>query len=64
VLGQSFLDKREFQVLVTGGRVRADSISLVGLPESLPNVNLNVGFFGVRGWRKTLARPISIRTRW
>lgn len=49
VLGQSFLDKREFQVLVTGGRVRADSISLVGLPESLPNVNLNVGFFGVRG---------------
>lgn len=49
VLGQSFLDKPEFQVLVTGGRVRADSISLVGLPESLPNVNLNVGFFGARG---------------
>lgn len=49
VLAQSFLDKPEFHVLVTGGRVRADSISLVGMPESLPNVNLKVGFFSARG---------------
>lgn len=48
-LAQSFLDRPRFQVLVTGGRVRADSISLVGLPESLPHVNLNVGFFSAHG---------------
>lgn len=49
MVAQSFLDKPEIQVLVTGGRVRSDSISLVGLPESMPNVNLNVGFFGAHG---------------
>lgn len=47
MLAQSFLDNddRQARVLLIGGRLRRDSISLVGMPESLPNVNLNVGFF-------------------
>jgi len=49
MLAQGFLDRSDFQVLVTGGRLRNDSISLVGMPESLPNINLNVGFFSARG---------------
>lgn len=49
VLAQSFLDHPSVKVLVTGGRLRPDSISLVGLVESMPSVNLNVGFFGARG---------------
>jgi DeoR/GlpR family transcriptional regulator of sugar metabolism len=31
------------------GRLRADSISLVGQPEDLPDINLNIGFFGAHG---------------
>jgi len=48
---QSFLDTDDssFRVLIAGGRLRRDSISVVGMPESLPNVNLNIGFFGARG---------------
>lgn len=46
---QSFLDSPQVSVLVPGGRLRRDSISIVGSPEELPDVNLNVGFFGARG---------------
>ncbi|HEX3053325.1 MAG TPA: DeoR/GlpR family DNA-binding transcription regulator [Aggregatilineaceae bacterium] len=48
---QSFLDNddRQARVLLTGGRLRRDSISVVGMPESLPNVNLNLCFFSARG---------------
>jgi DeoR family fructose operon transcriptional repressor len=49
ILAQSFLDHPSTQVLLPGGRVRRDSISLVGQPESLPQVNLNIGFFSARG---------------
>lgn len=49
VVAQSFLDSPHIQVLVPGGRLRRDSISIVGRPEGLPDINLNVGFFGARG---------------
>jgi len=38
-------NEQQARVLIAGGRLRRDSISVVGMPESLPNVNLNVGFF-------------------
>jgi DeoR family fructose operon transcriptional repressor len=49
MLAQSFVDKPEIQVLMPGGRLRRDSISLVGAPETLPEINLNIGFFSARG---------------
>jgi DeoR/GlpR family transcriptional regulator of sugar metabolism len=49
IIAQSFLDCPGFQVLMPGGRLRADSISLVGHPEDLPDINLNTGFFGAHG---------------
>jgi len=51
MLAQSFLDDDEnrVRVLMTGGRLRRDSISLVGQPGSLPDINLNIGFFSSRG---------------
>ena len=49
VTAQSFLDSPHVNVLVPGGRLRRDSISIVGRPEGLPEVNLNIGFFSARG---------------
>lgn len=48
-IAQNFLDSPGAQVLMPSGRLRRDSISLVGKPEALPSINLNVGFFGTRG---------------
>lgn len=49
VIAQQFLDAPQVRVLIPGGRLRRDSISLVGRPEGLPDINLNIGFFGARG---------------
>ena len=49
IIAQSFLDSPNVQVLVPGGRLRRDSVSLVGRTEGLPDINLNIGFFGARG---------------
>lgn len=51
ILAQSFLniDDRQARILLPGGRLRRDAISLIGMPESLPNVNLNLCFFSARG---------------
>lgn len=49
ITAQSFLDSPQVSVLLPGGRLRRDSISIVGRPEGLPDVNLNVGFFSARG---------------
>lgn len=49
LIAQNFLDTPQIQVLVPGGRLRRDSISTVGRPDGLPDVNLNIGFFGTRG---------------
>jgi DeoR family transcriptional regulator, fructose operon transcriptional repressor len=49
MIAQSFLDTPEVQVLMPGGKLRRDSISIVGKPEGLPDVNMNVVFLGTRG---------------
>ena len=49
VTAQSFLDSPHVTVLVPGGRLRRDSISIVGRLEGLPDINLNIGFFSARG---------------
>lgn len=51
MLAQSFLndDDRQSRILLIGGRLRRDARSLIGMPENLPKVNLNLCFFGARG---------------
>jgi DeoR/GlpR family transcriptional regulator of sugar metabolism len=49
VTAQSFLEEPRIEVLMPAGRLRRDSISLVGRPDELPDINLNIGFFGARG---------------
>lgn len=48
-LANVFLDAPQVTVMLPGGRLRRDSISLVGRPEGLPDINLRLGFFGARG---------------
>lgn len=52
-IAQSFLDSPQIEVLMPGGKLRRDAISLVGRPELLPNINLNIGFFGAVGLSET-----------
>jgi DeoR family fructose operon transcriptional repressor len=49
IVAQTFLDSPHVTVLMPGGRMRRDSISLVGRLDSFPEINLNIGFFGARG---------------
>lgn len=49
IIAQQYLDTPSIAVLLPGGRMRRDSISIVGRPEGLPDINLNIGFFGARG---------------
>lgn len=49
IVAQNFLDSPHIQVLLPSGRLRRDSISIVGRPEGLPDVNLNIAFLGARG---------------
>jgi DeoR/GlpR family transcriptional regulator of sugar metabolism len=49
MVAQQFLDSPHIKVLMPGGQLRRDSNALVGAPETLPDVNLNIGFFGARG---------------
>ncbi|MDZ4770273.1 MAG: DeoR/GlpR family DNA-binding transcription regulator [Chloroflexota bacterium] len=57
ILAQSFLDSPHIQVILPGGRLRRDSISVVGFPQGLPEINFNIGFFGARG--VTLAEGVT-----
>ncbi len=49
MIAQSLLDSPQIQVYMPGGRLRRDSIALVGAPSTVPDINLNIGFFGTRG---------------
>lgn len=49
MVAQSLLDTPHITVLMPSGRLRRDSISLVGSPDKLPDVHINIGFFGTRG---------------
>lgn len=53
MIAQSCLDSPQIDVFMPGGRLRRDSISLVGKPDELPSVNLNYGFFGAHGISKS-----------
>ena len=48
-LANFLLDAPQITVMLPGGRLRRDSISLVGRPEGLPDINLRLGLFGARG---------------
>jgi len=48
-VAQNFLDSPHIHILMPGGRLRRDAISLVGRPELLPHINLTIGFFGAVG---------------
>ncbi|MBK8136939.1 MAG: DeoR/GlpR transcriptional regulator [Chloroflexi bacterium] len=49
MVAHSLLDSPHITVLLPSGRLRRDSISLVGAPDKLPDVHINIGFFGTRG---------------
>jgi len=49
VVAQQFVDLPHIKVLMPAGRMRSDSVSLVDRPNTLPDLNLNIGFFGARG---------------
>jgi DeoR/GlpR family transcriptional regulator of sugar metabolism len=49
IIAQSFLEHPGIEVIIPGGRLRKESVSIVGRTESLPDVNLNFGFFGAWG---------------
>lgn len=51
IIAQSFLDTPTIEVLLPAGRLRRDSISVVGQPGELMNLNLNLAFLGTRGVR-------------
>jgi DeoR/GlpR family transcriptional regulator of sugar metabolism len=53
MIAQNCLDSPHIEVFMPGGKLRRDSISLVGKPEELPDINLNCGFFGANGISKT-----------
>ncbi len=48
-VAQSLLESPNVEVLLPAGRLRREAISIVGDPNSLPMINVNVGFFGARG---------------
>lgn len=49
IIAQQFLDSPRTRVILPGGRLRRDSISIVGSPSTLPHINLNLGFFSAGG---------------
>ncbi|MCU0464229.1 MAG: DeoR/GlpR family DNA-binding transcription regulator [Anaerolineae bacterium] len=49
MVAQAFLDAPQVTVQMPGGRLRRDSISLVGQPDALPDIHINIGVFGTRG---------------
>lgn len=48
-VAQSFLNRPGIEIFVPGGRVKKETISIVGQPDALPDINLNMGFFGAGG---------------
>lgn len=49
IMAQGFLDAPHVQVLMPGGRLRRDSVALVGRPDDIPSIHLTIGFFGTGG---------------
>jgi DeoR/GlpR family transcriptional regulator of sugar metabolism len=49
LVAQQLLAFPQIEVLLPSGRLRRDANSIVGNPESLPEINLNIGFFSAWG---------------
>lgn len=49
MVAHQLLDNPNVHVLLPGGRLRRDSYSVVGNPETLPDLNLNIGFVSAWG---------------
>ncbi|MCA9895738.1 MAG: DeoR/GlpR transcriptional regulator [Anaerolineae bacterium] len=49
LVAEMVLPYPRIRVLMPGGRIRRDSFSLVGMPQSLPDINLNIGFVSAWG---------------
>ncbi|HEX3049911.1 MAG TPA: DeoR/GlpR family DNA-binding transcription regulator [Aggregatilineaceae bacterium] len=49
MIAESFRDACYSKVLVPGGRIRAESATIVGVTSALPDLNLNYGFFSAWG---------------
>ena len=50
VIAQELLDAPHIQVMMPGGQLRRDSVSLVGTPENFPDIHLKAGFVSVHGY--------------
>ncbi len=48
-VAQQFLDCPNITVIMPGGKLRRESVSLVTRPDMVPEVNVNIGFLGARG---------------
>jgi DeoR family transcriptional regulator of aga operon len=57
IIAESFRDTPRNKVLVPAGRIRGESATIVGCPETLPDLNLYFGFFGA--WGVSPARGVS-----
>jgi DeoR/GlpR family transcriptional regulator of sugar metabolism len=49
MVAHQFVDCPSIEVFMPSGKLRSDSVSLVGRPDTLPNVNITLGFFGSHG---------------
>lgn len=49
VVAQSFPNQTGIEVFLPGGRFKKETRSIVGQPGALPDINLNIGFFGAGG---------------
>jgi DeoR/GlpR family transcriptional regulator of sugar metabolism len=57
IVAESFRDSPRNKVLVPAGRIRGESATIVGCPETLPDLNLYFGIFGA--WGVSPARGVS-----
>ncbi|MBZ0298583.1 MAG: DeoR/GlpR family DNA-binding transcription regulator, partial [Anaerolineae bacterium] len=48
-IAQGFINQSGIEILVPGGRLKKETLSIVGQPDALPSINLNIGFFGAGG---------------
>ncbi len=52
IVAKDLLNYRNIKVLMPGGQLRRDSVSLVGKPEGLPKLQLSAGFISAHGYTK------------
>ena len=49
MITSALLDSPQIQVIMPGGVLRRDSIALVGSPNNLPDIHIQIGFFSAHG---------------